>query len=435
MNILNSLVSLAIILCLAIVFVINGSAKIGLFGFGVPYFLGVIIFMCAGTALFLLAMPSLYSKIFLKYSRLKKERRDNINLRKAYSKALLHALLGDKINLAEDLEDLFRRDQEDPETGLTLGSVYRELGEVNRAIEVHGITSRLNPQNYLAFLELGKDYESAGDKESALKYWKTARELAPKELPPKVLIRDYLLDKGMIEEASGIQKEILDMPIEDEVRDEERDMYAQILCALGQKQIAEKKYQEAVNNFKTVMGIDRNFASAYVLCGDAFLEAGNAREAVNVWSNGFRLVRLSVLFHRVRKSYEKDNNPAAWEDFVRKMISEFPGDHRLYIELGIIFYTMKNADEAVRQFRKAAEVNPKAESSHRCLGDVYFAGNDFENSSREYKKAVNAYVDSIIDSWSCRNCGNKSSSWNEVCGNCGAWNALMQEEDRYYLRT
>ena len=117
----------------------------------------------------------------------------------------------------------------------------------------------------------------------------------------------------------------------------------------------------AIDDLNEAIKLDPGYALAYFSRGDVYKSKGDIARAMTDMNEALRLDPNYALayFVRGRLSYMLGNAPAALEDF-SKAIKLDDSEANSYFNRGVTYYVIggRNAD-AVADFKKAAELNPK----------------------------------------------------------------------------
>ncbi len=124
---------------------------------------------------------------------------------------------------------------------------------------------------------------------------------------------------------------------------------------LGIAYFNNKKYNNALNQFSTIIEALPNFEKPYYGRGLIYLE---------------------------KKEYKK-----AKKDF-KRVVEANPNDYKGYFYLGKIDAALKNYRNAKKQFDKATSINPDDPDIYFELGNIWFSRNKFQESIPPYKKCI-----------------------------------------------
>ena len=117
----------------------------------------------------------------------------------------------------------------------------------------------------------------------------------------------------------------------------------------------------AVADLNESIRLDPTYALAFFARGDLYKTRGDLARAMADMNESLRLDPNYALayFTRGRLSYMTGNNPAALEDFTKSIKLEAE-DATAYFNRGVAYYVVGgHAADAVADFKKAAELNPK----------------------------------------------------------------------------
>ncbi len=176
---------------------------------------------------------------------------------------------------------------------------------------------RLYSGSASAFLTRGNVYLSKSDPERALSDYNAAIRLDPKSAWAYAARGNLLKNKGDLDRALADLDESIKLD----------PAYAMPLFSRGEVYIAKGDFSKAMTDMNDSIRLDANYAPAY--------------------------------FTRARLFYILGNNPAAIEDFT-KTIRLDVDNAAAYFNRGVAYYVVGGrAADAVADFKKAAEFNPK----------------------------------------------------------------------------
>jgi lipoprotein NlpI len=117
----------------------------------------------------------------------------------------------------------------------------------------------------------------------------------------------------------------------------------------------------ALADMNEAIRLDPNYALAVFFRGDLYRGMGDFTRAMADFNEAIRLDPnyAPAYFTRGRLSYLLGNNPAALDDFTRSIRLD-AGDPAAYFNRGVSYYVIGGrTPDAVADFKKAAELNPK----------------------------------------------------------------------------
>ena len=123
----------------------------------------------------------------------------------------------------------------------------------------------------------------------------------------------------------------------------------------GKIQIAEKRYQAAIQTYLDLLKADPKNAPYMNMIGIAYLDLSNFEQAKKYFA---RAVKTD------KKFSSAINN------------------------LGMVYYQQKNFRAAIRQYQKAEAVDPNLAGTHANLGFAYYNTGKFLEAAAEFQKAI-----------------------------------------------
>ncbi|MCE2572540.1 lipopolysaccharide assembly protein LapB [Motilimonas eburnea] len=196
----------------------------------------------------------------------------------------LNFLLSDQPDKAVDLFiDLLEVDSETIETHLALGNLFRQRGEVDRAIRIHqnliARPSLTAEQKHLAMLQLAKDYTAAGliDRSEAL-FLQLVLEPDYKVQSLQQLLQIYQQTKEW-RKAIKVAQQLQKCQVKTAVRD-----IAHFHCELANEAHQNKENKQAIAELKKALQVDPRCVRASIGLADLYIEQQDYKQAVKYLS-------------------------------------------------------------------------------------------------------------------------------------------------------
>ncbi|WP_213742047.1 tetratricopeptide repeat protein [Bradyrhizobium sp. dw_411] len=120
-------------------------------------------------------------------------------------------------------------------------------------------------------------------------------------------------------------------------------------------------FEHALADLNEAIRLDPNYAMVFLARGDVYRSQGDLNRAMTDLNESIRLDSnyASAYFTRGRLSYMLGNNPGALEDFT-KAIKFDTEDATAYFNRGVAYFVVGGRlADAVADFKKASELNPK----------------------------------------------------------------------------
>ncbi len=304
-----------------------------------------------------------------------------------------------------------------------LGNLMRQEGRVERAIELHQAALTAEPEDYKVLHSLAEDYAAAGAFDQQAGILNRRLELDPHSLPTLRKLRDLYRHTQKLEQAYQTQKAILPLIHGQEELQREQEQFAQIIYALGLDHFQNGRLDKAIAEFKRALREDERSLPAYVTLGDLYLQAGNPRQAVKTWKNGFEMTRSPVCLLRLAAHHEKEGHPEEIHKLFRKALaqSENPREG----ELLALLYAQRLLKEGKSQ--EAWEVlEPVPEPALLTRVFQIRISNEL-NPDQARQTLLEAFKQASgkIQSYTCTACGKTLESWSAFCPGCQAWNRVV----------
>lgn len=239
----------------------------------------------------------------------------------------LNLLLNEQSDKAvEVFIKLLEVDSETVELHMTLGSLFRRRGEVDRAIRIHqNLIARptlTREQRNEVLLELGEDYMRAGLFDRAENLFLELADTGAYALPAlRHLARIYEQEKEWNRAVMTLRK------LESLTGKPMGPVMAQYYCELAEQARRNGDVGAAMQMIKRALGCDRNCVRASILQGDLEAEAGDYRAAIRA----YRRVEdqdsdyLPEVIGPLKECYARLGNPAGMAEFLRGLLTKHDG--------------------------------------------------------------------------------------------------------------
>jgi lipopolysaccharide biosynthesis regulator YciM len=317
------------------------------------------------------------------------------------------------------------------EIHLILGNLYREKGQVGRAIQEHQkllqrpTLRKLEHANVL--LCLGLDYKHGGFVDRALEAFAEVVRLDPNNQYALGNLEKLYEEQHQWKEAySTRQKLAARQPMEHQAP--HREILAFLENEIGQVALKRMDYEEAARRFDSAIDLDSGNAPAYLNLGDVRFHQGDAPAAIAVWE---RLVTTSperayLAFARLEAAYGRVGSPTRFPDLCRGLIAVNAQDWRARLALARYLTANGTASEALEPLFDALVINPHALTLHQAIWQTL--------SNLDLPPAlVNRYVDLTrdaifyVDPHICVRCRYRSTELLWQCPHCHEWNTFVEE--------
>ncbi len=252
----------------------------------------------------------------------------------------LNFLVSNQIDLAiEELSRAARVDADALEIHMILGNVYRERGQVSRAIQVHQALlqrpklTRL--EHSYVLLCLGLDYKRGGFVDRALEAFKETLRLAPDNPYALLYLEKLHEEQHQWAEAYRIRRQLVELSGPD-TQPKNQAILGFLENALGSDALKEDRPADAARHFESAIAHDAATTPAYLNLGDVRLHAGDVAGAIAAWSQLIDVApeRAHLALARLEQLHEREGAPQRFVERCRAFIASRPHDWRVRLMLG-----------------------------------------------------------------------------------------------------
>lgn len=344
----------------------------------------------------------------------------------------LNFLVSNQIDLAiEELSRAARVDADALEIHLILGNVYRERGQVSRAIQVHQALLQRQKLTRLehsyVLLCLGLDYKRGGFVDRALEAFTEVLRLTPDNQYALLYLQKLHEEQHQWADAYRVRRQLVDLNGPD-TQPRNQAILGFLENALGGEALQAGQPAEAARHFEQAIAHDPATTPAHLNLGDVRLLSGDAAGAVAAWS---RLIdaspeRAHLALERLQRLYERDGRSRLFEDRCRQFLAARPQDWRVRLALGRHLADRGSDSEAFALLLEALEQHPHGLMVHQAVWDVLLHLDlDRALVQRYIEAARNAVF--FLDPHVCLKCHYRSTELLWQCPHCHEWNSFVED--------
>jgi len=344
----------------------------------------------------------------------------------------LNFLVANQIDLAiEELTRAASVDADALEVHMILGNLYREKGQVGKAITVHQALlqrARLSKlEHAYVLLCLGLDYKRGGFVDRAHEAFTEVLRLDPKNEYALMNLQKLQEEQHQWREAYDTRQRLTKLAATD-AQPQSQSILAFLENEIGLEALRRKDYKEAARRFEGAIDLDSRVVPAYLNLGDVHVAQGNEKEAAALWE---RLVQLApdrayLAFDRLDALANRTGSPERFTRLCRRLIEENPQDWRARLALSRHLAKGGHAQEALDLQFAALVQNPHALSIHqaiwRALGQLRHPSSLVDRYGELTEHAV-FYLDPHV----CMRCRYRSTELLWQCPHCHDWNTFVEE--------
>jgi lipopolysaccharide biosynthesis regulator YciM len=316
------------------------------------------------------------------------------------------------------------------EIQMILGNLYRQKGQVGRAINVHqSLLQRPNLtklEHAYVLLCLGLDFRHGGFVDRAAEAFQEVLRLDPKNRYALVNLQKLHEDQHQWGDAARVREEIA--KIDAGRKAEDQPILAFLRNEVGQAAVKAGDLGGAARTFAAAIEDDARTVPAYLNLGDVREQQGNLPQAVAAWEQLVQAApdRAYLAFDRLERAYRTMNAPRRFVDMFHRVIDGNPQDWRARLALSRYYMTAGQPRDAFELLLAALPHNPHGLTIHQAawqaLGEL---GLD-PLLVRRYTAMTSAAV-FYLDPHVCTRCRYRSTELLWQCPQCHEWNTFVEE--------
>jgi lipopolysaccharide biosynthesis regulator YciM len=346
-------------------------------------------------------------------------KRRRLKAEELYNRGVDAHLSGKMLKAVKLLEDAISKDPEYLLPFFRLGTVYLEMGQEKKALELHRKALEAHPDNLRILLFLVDDYLAIGELDEAAGVLRKIISKDDSNRSALEALRDIQEKKGDWRGAVESQSRIMKVAGKDgETVQRQRGLRYQWALDL----LAGGESDRGVRILREILKEDPGFLAAVVTLGEAHLKAGKVEEGIKVLSEGYRRHLNPVFLQVMEHKLIKHDNPSRLVKVFRKLIEQSPEDVLLHLFYGKICLRLEMIDEGYMALRKVESMGYESALLHALLGEVSARRERYEEAIEEFRRYIDL-SDGTSPRFVCGNCGNISEGWNARCDSCSLWNS------------
>jgi lipopolysaccharide assembly protein B len=344
----------------------------------------------------------------------------------------LNFLVAGQVDLAiDELTKAAGVDDDALEIHMVLGNLYREKGQVGRAINVHqGLLQRprlARLEHAHVLLCLGLDFRSGGFIDRAHEAFKEVLRLDPGNRYALMNLQKLHEEQQQWQEAYQLQQQVAALdPAADPTRS--NGVLAFLENAVGVDAQRSGDTSEAARRFQAAIELDPHAVPAYLNLGDVRLAQGDPAQAIATWERAIDVApeRAYLAFDRLQAAYPAVGRPERFAEMCRALIAASPQDWRARLALARHLAERNEALEAFELLLQALSHNPHALVIHQTMWGVLSSLGCPRELIDRYL-ALTRDVIFYLDPHICTRCRYRSTEFLWQCPHCHEWNSFVEE--------
>jgi len=344
----------------------------------------------------------------------------------------LNYLVAGQVDLA--IEELERASALDPgalELHLVLGNLYREKGQVGRAILEHQALlqrPRLNKIEHAnVLLCLGLDYRRGGFVDRAVSSFTDVLKLDPENEAALVNLEKLQEDQHQWQEAYVTRQRLAHI-IGGPDQPKSQLILAFLENELGLQALKEGRTADAIKRFEAAIDLDTRVSPAYLHLGDALLRQGDRAAAIATWERAIEVTpdRAYLSLDRLERAYAALGTEHRYPELCRSLTLASPREWRARVALAKHIAGHGELNQALELLFEALEHNPHALAIHQAIWGTLSA---LDLPKLLVARYIGITHDSVfyLDPHVCLRCRYRSTELIWQCPHCHEWNTFVEE--------
>ena len=339
----------------------------------------------------------------------------------------LHCLATGQLETAiHELGKVLRDHPDAAEVQQVQSHLYREVGRVERAIEIHRALlerrdlTRAERAHTLA--SLGTDFRKAGFLDRAAKAYADALGVDPKNLHALAGQQKLHEEQRQWREAYEAQTRLARLRKSDDGL-----VLAFLQAEMGQEALSAGRREAAEEAFRTALSLDRRVFPAHLALASTWMDR-DPRRAASILEDAIATApeRAYLAFHPLQKAYAAAGEPSRFASLCERLIGQDPRDWRARLALARHLRADGEPGEALGLLLRALEANPHVLLIHLEVWRTFRALGTLSPEEERYVATVEEsalYFDPHI----CTICRYRADDMLWRCPHCHEWNTFVEE--------
>jgi lipopolysaccharide assembly protein B len=343
----------------------------------------------------------------------------------------LNFLVDSQVDQAiEELTHAASRDTDALEIQMILGNLYREKGQVGRAVNVHqALLQRpdlTKLEHAYVLLCLGLDFRHGGFVDRALEAFQEVLQLDPRNRYALVNLQKLYEDQRQWAEALRVREQIA--RIDAGRRPDDQQILGFLRNEIGSAQQRAGEATGAARTFADAIDVDPRTVPAYLNLGDVREGQGNLRGAVEAWEQLIEAVpeHAYFAFDRLERAYRTLGTPHRFVELCEGLINRDPQGWRSRLALSRHLAAAGQHRAAFDRLLDALPHHPHALAIHQQIWETLASLGFDRGLIRRYVDLTREAV-FYLDPHICRRCRYRTTELLWQCPQCHEWNTFIEE--------
>jgi len=346
----------------------------------------------------------------------------------AYIKGLKYIISNEPDKAIAEFTKAVKINTNTVEIYINLGNLFREKGEIERAIRIHQsilLRPNLKPDiKESALMDLGLDFSAAGFFDRAIATFQQLISLHPKNIQAhRELEKLYEEEKdwqGAFDEASLVQKL---------TRTDMSPLLTHIVTELGKELNGKGDTAQAKRELKRAIGLHKRCTETFLVLGDIYFAEDKLSQAISTWEEIIHndLPFCRMVYERLEKAYLKRGDYDHIETIYREVMSRRPEDYATRLILADYYQKKGLSKKAIQELKEGLRFTQGQSSIRQKLGEILLKEKLEKEAIAEYKGIIEEMREQK-DIYCCSKCGYNTVEIIWKCPQCKEWDTFVTEK-------
>lgn len=341
----------------------------------------------------------------------------------ALLKGLTHLMADHTDKAIEEFTRAVTLDSETVETYVVLGNLFRQKGEIERAVRIRQtIIARPNleaPVRLQAIFDLGVDYRKGGLFNRAVEAFNEVLDMNPGHVEACRQMVTLYEEMREWERAFEALKRLDRLTKEDS-----RSILAHYQTERGKELMAAGQLDRAESFFNQAISVYKGCLDAYLHQGDLELARDRIRKALNVWRKTVLLEPLHahLVLNRVAAAEDKLGERAVGSFLAE--IDPQKSEVSTLLALAAYYHRHQKDDKSLEMLQLVVRKSPSHLGAHRLRGEILLAQGENDQALKAYGELLEQ-INAEWASYQCQQCGFISHHLTWKCARCLSWDTIF----------
>ncbi len=344
-----------------------------------------------------------------------------------YIRGMYAMLTGDVETAIENLSKVVELSSDPIEVYLALGNLYRQRGQIDRAIRVHqSLLTRAGlseEDRVLALNALGMDFRTGGLMDRSMKTFRESLALSPKD--PDALTHLVKLSEDLGEWGDAYDYAVRLHKVR---RHRDPSIQSYLLAQKAQRLAEGGMHLRAAWDLHRAIRLYPENMMAYIFLARLRLKVGKPEKARRVLQKALRAIpHKSFMVLGLLKEVSLQTQDVAGYMQTLHSLAEEHHQKRAMLQLLQEYLDLKRRDQVMPLVRELVKHFGRSRLVQRTLWDLLRKGL-LSQEEQDELTAMLAASDQMLDHFNCIYCGYKTLEILHRCPNCKEWHSFADGE-------